>query len=83
MNSLNRIQIPQSLIDLVRKEVTKGLDAAQDEVANTIHAMNNGQYSKIGLDLAINHLRGVRDYMSFLKAIDDSFTTEEDPDDNL
>lgn len=82
MNSLNKIQIPESLVKLVEKEAKKSLDKAQDELANTIHAMTNGQYSRVGLDIAIQALRGAREFMTFLKDVNE-IPEEEDPDDRI
>ena len=81
-NLQNKIQVPESIRNLVREHTIRGLDKAQDEIGNTIAAFNGGQYSRIGVDLSIQHLRSVRDFMKFLKDIDD-IPEEEDPDDTI
>jgi hypothetical protein len=79
---LNKTHIPESIKRLVRTEVDKALDKAQDEIANTIHSIKDGSYNKIGVDIAINHLRGIREFMTFLQEAD-QILQEEDPDDTI
>lgn len=79
---LSRIQIPESLINLAKKEVDNGLSRAQDEISNTMYMVNDGSYTKIGVDIAITHLRGVREFISFLEEIN-KIPDEEDPDDSI
>lgn len=81
-NLLNKIQVPESIKVLVRKEVDNALDKAQDEIANTMHSIKDGSYNRIGVDIAINHLRGIREFMTFLQEVD-IIPTEEDPNDSI
>ena len=82
MNSLKKIQIPRSIVDLTNKEVINGLSKAQDEISNLIHEYNNRNVvSRIGLDITIKSLRGIREYVEFLNAINETDDDGECEDD--